>query len=542
MAREERLRGPELSSARAALSGARGKRRLQIILEARDPGALLRALPAEDLYFTIREIGIADAAPLVPLASAEQFRAFLDLDAWQGDRLDPRRALTWLRAARAGSQRDPRAEERWRRKLSGLDRELLSFLLRESLVVHDLSENPDPEVQGESLLTPEGQFLVEFRAKGAEYSALRGLLDDLYAQDPFQAGRLLTSLRFDLPSELEESALRWRTGRLADLGIPSAEEAASWFARPPRTPVARPGLPKRPPGFFLAALASQTLLDRGVAELPAADRPGVQAQIASAANAALVADRVDLVDPEAVRTAFQAARALLEMGLEVRLRTEGHPLDGAGAAAVLAAVPVKRIFQDGFGRVLDLRSRAEGIIRAGFAGTQEAPLLDAPLAEALFALPARRPRYFPGLEARREDWATPTAAAFVPRPFLATSELDRTGAALDLGEGLVRLARTLGLAPEPKAAPARRLTALYLTALAGERLGRGFAPGPLAASEVPGAIAALATVDDPRLGAAGEPGALLLELARARAAELRSLAGAGEASPERVADLWVELA
>jgi len=537
MAREERLGPAELSSARAALAAARGKRRLEILLEARSPEALVRALPAEELYFTIREVGIADAAPLVPLASVEQFRAFLDLDAWHGDRLDPRRALTWLRAARSGSQQDARGEARWRRKLSGLDREVLFLVLRESLVLHDLSETPDPEVHGDrALRTPDGSFLVEFLVEGAEYSALRGILDDLYAEDPFQASRLLSSLRWDLPSELEESAL---TGRLADLGIPSPGEAASWFARSPRSPAAHAGPPHGSPGFFLAALAAGTLLDRGMEELPGGDLPGVQVQIASAANAVLVADQVDLADPEAIRTAFQAARALLEMGLEARLRAEGRPLDGGEAAEVLARIPVKRIFQEGFGRLLDLRSRAERMVGAGSAGTKEAPLLDAPLGEALFALTVRRPRYFPGLETRREDWATPSAAAFAPRPFLSTAELDRTAAALDLAEGLLQMARTLGLASAAPGAPAHRLTALYLTALAGERLGRGFAPEPLAASEVPAAVAALATVDDQRLAAAGAPGSLLLELARARAAELQALAEAGEASPAKLLDLLV---
>ena len=104
MARQEKGLAPaEVTAARAELAATQGKRRLDVILDAKDPGALVRALPAEDLYYTIREIGLADAAPLVPLASVEQFLTFLDLDAWRGNQLDPRRALTWLRAARSGS-------------------------------------------------------------------------------------------------------------------------------------------------------------------------------------------------------------------------------------------------------------------------------------------------------------------------------------------------------------------------------------------------------------------------------------------------------
>jgi hypothetical protein len=568
MAREEKSLAPaEVVQARTALAAARGRQRLNVILDARDPGALVRALPADELYFTIREIGLADAAPLVPLASLEQFRTFLDLDAWRGGQLDPRRALLWLRAARSGAAHDPKSAARWKRKLNGIDRELFFFVLRESVVVHELEEGKDLDVHSDRVVrTPDGRYAVEFLPDGAEYSALRGLLDDLYAEDPFQAGRLLGSLKWEAPSELEESALRWRQGRLADLGIPPLEEALSWFARPPRTPApagseAEPGLPERPPGFWLASLASGSLLDRGADALDPLDRPALEGQLVAAANAVLVADQVDVADPDAVRASFQAARALLELGLTARLRAEGRPLEGAAAAEVLRDVPAKRLFQEGFGRVLELKFRAERLVKGGGAGTREAPLLDAPLGEALFALVAKRPRYSPGLEAPREEWATLAAASYAPRPFLSEAELARTAAALDQCEGLLGLARNLGLAVSLPGTPPPRLTAIYLTALANERLGRAFAPAPMRAGELERAVRALtaappepvvesparpepvegrAVIEDPRLAGAGAPGALLLELSRARAAELARLADAGELRPERVTELVVQ--
>jgi hypothetical protein len=273
--------------------------------------------------------------------------------------------------------------------------------------------------------TPEGKHVVEFLVDGTEYLAVKGLLDDLFAEDPFQATRLLSSLRWDLHSELEETALRWRTGRLADLGHPTLEEALSWFARPPATPSRRAAAPERPPGFLLAALAGETLLDRAVAALAPEERDGVEAQIVAAANAVLVADAIDPADPEAVRAAFQAARGYLELGLD--LLAGGDP---GQAARALASTPVKRIFQEGFGRVLalswrarDLRARAGGEARLG-----------SPLDEALEALAARRPRYFPGLEAPEEEWGTVAAAAHEPRHFGSPADLSRAAAALDRAE------------------------------------------------------------------------------------------------------------
>jgi hypothetical protein len=537
MARERNSITPdELARARAALSEARGgRRRVDAILDARDPGALVRALPADELYFTIRDTGLADAAELVPLASPAQFRTFVDLDAWKGDRFEPRRTLPWFRAARAGAHDDPKAAARWSRKLAGLDREVLFLVLRDGLRIIDLEEDPDPELSDLFMRTPEGRFVVEFHAEGTEYVALRGVLDDLYAEDAFAATRLLSAIRSELTSELEESALRWRTARLADLGFPSMQEALSWFARPPRAPSAHPsGPPLRPPGFLLAAFASGSPLDGAVAALAPEDRPAVEGEIVAAANAVLVGDAVDVTDMEAVRGAFAAARGMLDLGLE---KLAGA--DASRAAEVLAATPVKRIFQEGFGRVLELKWRAERILAEGGAGAREAPLLDAPIGEALSALAARRPRYFPGLEAPREDWGTLAAGAFEPRRFLASAELARTAAALDLAEGLARLARVLGLAVRTEGPLAPRLATLYLTALANERLGRAFAPAPLPPADLPAAARVLAAIDDPRLLEAGEAGALLLALARQRAGELAPLAAGGPARPEHLSAVLV---
>jgi hypothetical protein len=417
----------ELARARAALAQARGRKRLEVILDARRPQALVRALPADELFLAIREIGLADAAVLVQLASAEQFKVFLDLDAWTRDTLEARKVLPWLRAARAGAHLEPRAAARWARKLAALDAEVLSLVLRTTLRIHDLERDPDPEIHSDRFMrTPEGKYVVEFLVDGAEYLAVRGVLDDLYAADPLKAARLLASLLWDVPSELEETALRWRTGRLADLGHPSLDEALSWFARPPRGARTHPAAaPARPPGFYLATLASGSLLDRAAAHLEPARRDEVEGQIVAAANAVLVADAVDPGDVEAVRAAFEAARAYLELGLEELGRD-----DEARAADALAGTPVKRIFQEGFGRVLSLAWRAREIRRR--AGPDRR--FGAPIDEALAALADKRPRYFPGVEAPEPEWGTIAAAAHEPRHFRTAEDLARTARALDRAE------------------------------------------------------------------------------------------------------------
>jgi len=524
-----------LARSRRALAAARGRRRLDVVLDSEDPGALVRALPADDLFFTISEIGLGDAASLVELASPEQFRTFLDLACWRRDRARPREALPWLRAARRGALEDEAAGARLRAKVEALDLELLDLVLRDSLVVHDLEEGDDPSLSSDRFMrTPEGRFLVEFAVDGLEYAAVRGLLDDLFAQDPFRATRLLSSIRWELPSELEEAALRWRNARLADLGYPDRQEALSWFARPKAGATDAPGgVPARPRGFFLQRLGEGSPLSRAAARLGEDERDHLELELVTAANAVLVAEAVDLGDLEAVRRAVEASRSFIEMGLEAASGGEEER-----ALEVLARTGVKALFQRGFGEVLALKWRAERLFRSGGAGSPAAPLLDPPLGEALAALVRRRPLYFPGLESPREGWGRAAAGAFEPRPFGGRAEVARTLEALSLAEGLCALARRLGLALEADGPLAPRLATLYLTALANERLGRAFAPSPIAPEELVPAARALASLDDPRL-ASGEPERLLEALARAKAEELAAVRGGTAPALAGQGALWV---
>jgi len=523
-----------LAELRRGLAERRGKSRVDLLLDQRDPVAAVQALPPDELFHAIQEAGLADAAELVQLASPDQFRTFLDLGAWRDRAFSPERALPWLKAARPPSLSGEEAVARWREKLAALDPELVSLLLRGTLRVHDLEEEPDPELEADAWLkTPDGRFVVEIVPAGPDSLTMRRLLDDLYAEDAFEAGRRLASFRQEIEAELAEAELRWRTGRLADLGFPPLEEALSWFARPKAAAAgeAPPGLPHRPPGFWLAAHRTPSLLDRAAARLPPESAARFEAELLSAANAVLVADRVDPSDAEEVAGALESARALLEMGLEA---ASGG--DEESASAVLASTPLKRIFQRGFGQLLELHGRAARLAQPPLG---PGPVLDAPLGDAVAALRLRRPRYFPGLSMPRAEWGAPATAAFTARPFRSTAEVREALSALEAAEGLLALSRRLGL-ERPVGFPGEAtLSALYLTALANERLGRPFAATPIARDEVPRAACALEPLASPWLEGAGEPGELLATLARNRAAELEPLRAGEAARPGTVTALLV---
>ena len=72
------------------------RERLELLLHAPLPMRLVRTLPDGDLYLTIREVGPADALPLLALASAPQLLHLIDLESWRRDEFDPGRSGAWI--------------------------------------------------------------------------------------------------------------------------------------------------------------------------------------------------------------------------------------------------------------------------------------------------------------------------------------------------------------------------------------------------------------------------------------------------------------
>jgi hypothetical protein len=144
------------------------KKRLDALLDLPQAKLAVQQVPAEDLYVAIAEVGLEDATEIVQLASPEQFQTFVDLAGWRKDHVSSHDVLKWLRAARGED------DEEFRAKLDHLDLEVLELLLRELTVTHDLEEDPDVQVEGMAVETPEGRYLVEIKAAGAEASRPRG--------------------------------------------------------------------------------------------------------------------------------------------------------------------------------------------------------------------------------------------------------------------------------------------------------------------------------------------------------------------------------
>jgi Family of unknown function (DUF6178) len=451
------------------------KERLEALIDAKDAGALIRSLPAEQLYLDIHAVGLGDATDVVQLASPAQFQAFVDLSAWRGDRLDHHALLSWIRAARGEDLTAFQAH------VGGLDMELIESLLREHTIIHDLEEEPDLHVEGLTLDSADSRYRVQFLAeKSVDQSALRALLMDFMAADALGLSRLLESARWALPSELEEVAYGFRNARLVDLGFPDAETARSLYAQVP--------LPKPPEETATSALAKgkgrTDLLASALDALTEDERENLEDELRMVVNAVLVDERADPGDPLAIRGASERARDTLELGLEYL--SGGSP---GRAVEVVRASTSRHIFQVGFTLALQLKQRVERLARRPLFRIDGEYLLWPDVAAAVAALRRARP-----LRALKVEGAEPV-------PFRSLREVQETEGLLGRAEHQETLFAAL-LGNSLDAARAALLTlqpdwpvggtpAVLLSALAHGALDGVLTVAPVQRSRLPALAAAL---------------------------------------------------
>jgi hypothetical protein len=317
-------RAKALVELRERLTKLRPKDRLDALLDPKDAKSVVRSLPVEELYPLILDVGLADSTEIVQLASPRQFQSFVDLGAWEGDRLDPHR------------------------------------MLRAFVVVHDLEEDPDVNPQGVTMESPEGKYLLEFLAEGPELAALRELMRDLYYQGPLETARLLEAIRWELPSELEEAAHHFRNARLGDMGFPPAEEAAAVFAYVDPEKVSKVSAPStvaqdKP---VPAATEKPNYITAMLDGFSGDDREKLESEIRYLMSSVLVVEGASPGDANAVRDMAAIAHDTLSLGLEHL--TGANP---ALASQVADTHPLKRVFQVGFSLTLKLKHHADRLVR-----------------------------------------------------------------------------------------------------------------------------------------------------------------------------------
>lgn len=384
-----------------------------LTLETRDDAAeLVAALPVQSFVTVARKLREEQRLDLLlPYASAEQITGIFDLDAWQRDRLSTPRAREWLdRIVDAYNQSDV---ERGRlvQLLHDTDPEM--WLLANSAATAIAELDPNDEELRERVLddmsalltweTPDGNYVVGVPDNELGRMALR-VLSAVYDDNLGEGRKLVSAIKWSLHNEVEEDLLRWRKGRLADLGFPEWEEAMRLFAPLARDVVtgrASEGdepnahVPERFTALPPAQLGStQDMLRRVMQRLDDAEYDLRLREFLLLANELMAAQRFEPGDEALKERAVAQAQATLNLACELLLAGEAHDDPEAYVAERIASVGLRKLFRFGYGPLAKLRKAALALHRAGQVSLAKiGSLLDRPWGPALVSLS----RWYPEL-------------------------------------------------------------------------------------------------------------------------------------------------
>ncbi len=458
-----------LSRYRAQLGRGRKLRRADALLEGPDPERAVRALPGDELYYVIHELGLRDAGDILALARAEQVQAVLDFALWERDQIVPERAGEWLEALAEAPYETIGA---W---VAGLDVELFALLLRQTSRIYDLSveEAPD-EAAGTLYPTPDNLFVLDVTGVASDVGsdddeappddggptatsarALIRLVDGLYRADRNLARRLLVGARSELDSELEELAYRWRQGRMEDLGFQDYYEALEVYreldpasvrigesqagkvrVRPldERGDVEGGGSARAPAALVERLTRGNSAFARAAQALHAAEEVAeLHFALVALTNRVLAADRVTPGDDAAVTATLERLVATLDLALEFLARG-----DGAREVEALRTVALVRLFRLGVSLVGKVKRLATTLRRRGPFAAAGRDLVEPDEALALAAVSRHRP-LLSGL------LADPPSNA--DRPFRSLADVARATAAVERAGATQALLLGLGVAP-----------------------------------------------------------------------------------------------
>lgn len=330
---------------RAELDRARsGGALLNALIDPADAPRLVPMLPVEDLHGFIRRIGLEDCTELLSLTSGAQVQGMLDSEIWTKDSLAIERLQPWLRALMIAGP------EVLGQRLLAQDDELINWTVRRyarAIVVEDPDDFDPPDL--DHVLTPDGRLCIVFPSQGEDDLPIKIFLDWLMRNNPVFCVDLMIHSSAALDSTLQEQALRWRSGRMADRGYVDYYEALAVYT-PPKVSAPVDGDGPAPRHWLVEVVDPDTRLNAAIASLDAERREQLGAHLGYTANMALSADRVDLTDEDAVRATMTRLRAGLVLGLDA---LAGSPAVPAADGQALVNHGPTHVFRTGYARTLE---------------------------------------------------------------------------------------------------------------------------------------------------------------------------------------------
>lgn len=437
----------ELSQYRARLARGQRARRSEDLFASADPPAAIRALPPDEFFYLMHELGFPEAMDILVHGSAEQVQAVLDFSIWDKDQVSLDKSQDWLAAL---VEAPVEALGRW---AQGIDVELLALLVRKRTRIYDLSLEEAPEApEGVLWDTPDRLFTVEMLGDPEQVRVTQRLLDSLYRFSPDMMRKLLVGMRSESDTELEDEALRWRSGRMADLGFVDYYEALEVYQEldPSTVQVGQQPAPRqrpvgddaqgadhlRLPAVMAEKMSGRTAFARAASRLQTREEVAeLHFALVALSNRALSANRVAPSDDEAIREVLERVSATLDLAVE--FLAHGDAEQEGAAVRTVALVKLHRLGASLIGKL----RRLAGALRRSNPFASLGPALDIFETEDSQILQslARPHALFPRL------LDTPPAPG--ERPFASLADLATATRAVERAAAAVELVRRLGIEP-----------------------------------------------------------------------------------------------
>ena len=436
-----------LSQYRARLARGQRARRADELFDSPDPEAAIRALPPDEFYYVIHELGFPDAMEVLVHGTAEQVQTVLDFSLWDRDRVALEKSDEWLAAL---VEAPPEVLGKW---AQGIDVELLALLLHKRTRIYDLSQEEAPDnPEGVLWDSPDRLFTLEFIGEEDQVRVAQRLADSLYRYSPVMMRRLLVGMRAEDDAELEETAYRWRSGRMADLGFvdfyeslvayqeldPTSVRIETSSAPSPR-PKGEPidDIHLRLPLVVTERLSGKTPFARAVGGLQTREETAdLHFGLVTLCNRVLAADRLSPSDDDGIRFSLERLSSTLDIAVEFLARG-----DGDRETAAVRTVPLLKLHRLGVSLIGKLRRLATSLVSKNpFAVLRPAvDIFEPEDAEILASLTRTRPAFPKALD-------TPPATG--ERPFACLADLAVATLAVGRAAAAVEMLTGLGIRPQ----------------------------------------------------------------------------------------------
>ncbi len=365
----------ELTPFRVDLTRAlahRGER----LLAAVDLADEVAALEPLEAYYVVREIGLDKALPILLQLSQEQLEVCVDLDCWARYDFSVSSLDEWLVAfAQAGP-------DTLARSFLSLDYVVQLLFLAQTVIVYDPDTDQVPPGDEEKdkirAMTPDAFYLLELKMEMELKIHPFTVLDALYQYDSVAAHQLLSQVRVDLLIQIEEEALRFRNGRMEDIGFATPDEAAALFSPPghmgkghilsrSRKPI--DSTLTRVPSVYAGSLIENTLLQQAMSLVTDQDfLARLEQEIVWAINGAIIAYGEKTRDIGLVMDIAERVRDTISLGLESLLtKQEADSLQddvvAVKALELLESWCVADLFRHGFAATQELQKEVRRALR-----------------------------------------------------------------------------------------------------------------------------------------------------------------------------------